>query len=232
VTTPWLPRVLLGVGAVALVGAIVSLSIGTGGPKVIKITGGDDVQELIGGVEQDGTYLGSPNAPVTIGLFTDLQCSTCDTYELQTVDPLIEEYARGGDVRFQFHNYSLGQADVTQSAYAATAAGQQDVEWQFAELFFRNQNEAPGGSVTQEFLNDIGNAINSFSTFDLGTWREAMTSSQVKDIVDADQKLAAQYQLRIEAPSIIVDGPGGTKVLQDGPSKDDVDAAVAAVSGS
>jgi hypothetical protein len=31
---------------------------------------------------------------------------------------------------------------------------------------------------------------------------------------------------------MIVDGPGGTKVLQDGPSKDEVDAAVATVSGS
>lgn len=231
-TTPWLPRVLLGVGVVGLLAAIISLSIGTGGPKVIKITGGDDVQELLGGVQQDGTYLGSPDAPVTIGLFTDLQCSTCDTYELQTVDPLISEYARGSDVRFQFHNYSLGQADVTQSAYAATAAGQQDVEWQFVDLFFRNQNEAPGGSVTDEFLDDLGNAINSFSNFDLGAWHTAMTSSQVKDIVNADQNLAAQYGLRIDAPSIIVDGPGGTKVLQDGPSKDEVDAAVAAVSGS
>src|SRR3954453_1892646 len=231
-SSPWVTRVLLGVGVAGLIGAIISISVGTGGPEVIKISGGDQVQELLGGVRQDGSSLGEPDAPVTLGLFTDLQCSTCDTYKLEPVDPLISKYARGDQVHLEFHNYSLGQADVTQSAYAAAAAGQQDVEWQFAELFFRNQDEAPGGSVTQEFLNDIGNAINSFSTFDLGTWREAMTSSQVKDTVDADQNLAAQYRLRIDAPSIIVDGPGGTKVLQDGPSKDDVDAAVAAVSGS
>jgi hypothetical protein len=59
-----------------------------------------------------------------------------------------------------------------------------------------------------------------------------MESQSVKERVDADQKLAAEYGLRIEAPSIIVDGPGGTKVLQDGPTKAQVDAAVAAVSGS
>lgn len=229
--SPWLPRVLLGVGVVGVLAAIVSLSIGTGGPKVIKISGGDDVQQLLGGVRQDGTYLGSPSAPVTIGLFTDLQCSTCDTYELETVDPLISEYARGSQARFQFHNYSLGQADVTQSAYAATAAGEQDQEWQFAELFFRNQDEAPGGMVTGEFLNDLGNAMNSFTTFDLNRWHEDMASPQVKDRVDTDQKLAAQYGLRIEAPSMVVDGPGGTKVLQDGPSKEQVDAAVADVGG-
>ena len=230
-SSAWVPRVLLGVGIVALIAAIISLSVGTGGPTVIKISGGDQVQELLGGVRQDGSSLGSPDAPVTINLFTDLQCSTCDTYQLDTVEPLIAEYARGDDVRFELHNYSLGQADVTQSAYAATAAGQQDSEWQFAELFFRNQDEAPGGSVTDEFLDDIGNAIGSFSTFDLDQWHDAMGSEQVKAQVDADQKLAAQYGLRVEAPSIVVDGPGGTKVLQDGPSKADVDAAVADIRG-
>jgi protein-disulfide isomerase len=229
VTSPWLPRLLLGVGIVGVLAAIVSISVGSGGPKVIKIEGGDDVQELIGGIQQDGPYLGSPDAPVTIGVFTDLQCSTCDTYELDTVDPLIAEYGRNGDARFELHNYSLGQADVTQSAYAATAAGEQDREWFFAELFFRNQDEAPGGAVTDEFLNDIGNSI---SDFDISTWHEAMASQSVKDRVDADQKLAAEYGLRVEAPSIIVDGPGGTKVLQDGPSKNQVEAAVAEVRGS
>jgi protein-disulfide isomerase len=231
-SSPWVPRVLLGVGLAGLIGAIISLSIGTGGPKVIKISGGDDVQELIGGVQQNGASLGDPNASVTVALFTDLQCSSCDTYELDTVDPLIEEYARGSEVRFEFHNYSLGQAEVTQAAYAATAAGEQDVEWQFADLFFRNQDQAPNGTVTTQFLDDLGNAIDSFSTLNVGQWQQDIDSAQVKDSVDADQKLAAQYGLRIEAPSIIVDGPGGTKVLQDGPTKADVDAAIAQVSRS
>src|SRR4051794_11857619 len=231
-SSPWVPRVLLGVGIVALIAGIVSLSVGTGGPENIKISGGEDVQQLIAGVQQDGSSLGSPDAPVTLNVFTDLQCSTCDTYQLDTIEPLIEKYARGDEVRFELHNYSLGQADVTQSAYAATAAGVQDREWQFAELFFRNQDEAPGGQVTDEFLDDLGNAMDSFTTFDLGPWHDAMGSQEVKDRVDSDQKLAAQYRLRVEAPSMVVDGPGGTKVLQDGPTTDDVEAAVAEVGGS
>ena len=228
-SSAWVPRVLLGVGIAGLVAAIISISIGTGGPKVIRISGGNDVQELLGGVRQDGSSLGSPDAPVTLGLFTDLQCSTCDSYQRETVDPLIAKYARGDQVRFELHNYSLGQADVTQSAYAASAAGEQDREWQFAELFFRNQDEAPGGTVTDEFLDDIGNSI---PDFDLDTWHQAIGSDQVKEEVDADQKLAAQYGLRVEAPSIVVDGPGGTKVLQDGPSKQEVESAVAEVGES
>ena len=225
-SSPWVPRVLLGVGIVGLIAGIVSLSVGTGGPENIKISGGQEVQQLIAGVQQDGASLGSPDAPVTLNVFTDLQCSTCDTYQLDTVEPLIEKYARGDQVRFELHNYSLGEAEVTQSAYAATAAGAQDREWQFAELFFRNQDEAPRGSVTEEFLDDVANSI---PDFDLDAWHTAMGSEAVKAVVDNDQKLAAQYGLRVAAPSVIVDGPGGTKVLQDGPSTQQVEAAIAEV---
>ena len=40
------------------------------------------------------------------------------------------------------------------------------------------------------------------------------------------------YACAFNAPSIVVDGPSGTKVLEDSPSKDDVEAAIAEVSGS
>jgi protein-disulfide isomerase len=220
------PRLLLGAGAVGLIAAIVSIAVGTGGPKVIKLKGGDEVQELVGGIQQDGADLGPPSAPVTISVFNDLQCSTCDDYEIHTVDPLIEEYARSGEAKLEFHNYSLGQAETTKAAYAATAAGQQDREWQFVETFFRNQNAAPGGMVSEEFLNNI---VNSITDLDRDTWQRDMESPEVKARVDADAQLAADYGLRVNGPSIVVEGPGGTKVLQDAPSQQDVEAAVASV---
>ena len=139
----WVPRLLLGLGAVALSAAIVSISVGTGGPKVIRLTGGDAVQELLGGIQEDGADLGPPDAPITISVFTDLQCSTCDDYEIQTVDPLIEEYARTGKAQFEFRNYSLGQAETTKAAYAAVAAGQQDREWQFVETLLSQPGRGP-----------------------------------------------------------------------------------------
>ena len=221
-----MPRLLLGAGAVGLIGAIVSIAVGTGGPTVIKLKGGDQVQELVGGIQQNGTDLGPPDVPVTISVFNDLQCSTCDDYEVHTVDPLIEEYARTETARLEFRNYSLGQAETTKAAFAATAAGLQDREWQFVETFFRNQDAAPGGNVSEEFLNDIGNSI---PDLDPDTWRQDMSSPEVKARVDADAQLAADYGLRVNGPSIVVEGPGGTKVLQDSPSQEEVEAAVQAV---
>lgn len=224
----WVPRLLLGAGAIALSAAIVSISVGTGGPEVIKLNGAGQVQELLGGIEEDGADLGPPDAPVTISVFNDLQCSTCDDYEIDTVDPLIEDYARTGKARFEFRNYSLGQAETTRAAFAAVAAGEQDREWQFVELFFRNQDVAPANTVSEEFLNDLGNSI---TELDLDTWRRDMEAPEVKARVEADGQLAADYGLRVSAPSVVVEGPGGTKVLQDAPSQSEIEGAIAAVGG-
>ena len=81
--------------------------------------------------------------------------------------------ARPATARFEFRNFSLGETETTKAAYAATAAGEQDREWQYVDLFFRNQDEAPAHTVSDEFLDDIGNAI---PDFDLDAWREARDS--------------------------------------------------------
>jgi len=227
--SPWLPRLLLGAVALGLFAAVVSLSIGEGGPKKITISGGEQTQELIAGVPQAGPYLGSSDAPVTISVFTDLQCAGCDDYELQTVNPLIAEYARAGAARFEFRNFSLGETETTKAAYAATAAGEQDREWQYVTLFFHNQDQAPAHTVSDQFLEDIGNAI---PDFDLNAWANARDSSTVADRVDADVKLAADLRLPAFGPSVVVSGPNGTKQLDNSPSKGDVEAAVTAVGGS
>ena len=228
--SPWLPRLLLGAGAVGVFAAVVSLSIGEGGPEKITISGGEQTQQLIAGIPQDGPYLGPSDASVTISVFNDLQCSSCDDYELHTVDPLIEQYARTGQAKLEFHHISLGAAETTTAAYAATAAGEQDREWQYIDLLFRNQDEAPAHTVSDEFLTDIGNAV---PDFDLDAWTTARDSAEVKNRVEADATLAAELGLRISGPSVVVTGPGpgDPKVLQDSPSKEEIDAAVSAVGG-
>jgi protein-disulfide isomerase len=225
--SPWLPRLLLGGIVAGLLAAIVSLSIGEGGPEKISIRGGSDTQQLIAGIPQDGPYLGPSEAAVTITVFNDLQCSSCDDYELQTVNPLIERYARTREARLEFRHLSLGEAETTEAAYAAAAAGEQDREWQYIDLFFRNQDEAPAGTVSDEFLEDVGSAI---PNFDLDAWNAARDSAAVRDRVEADAMLAADLGLRVVGPSVVVSGPGGSEVLQDSPSEEDVQAAVAAVS--
>jgi protein-disulfide isomerase len=224
----WLPRLLLGAGVVGLFAAIVSLSIGEGGPEKIAIEGGSETQQLIAGIPQEGPYLGPANAAVTLTIFSDLQCPSCADYELEIVNPLIEQYARTREARLEFRHISLQEAETTKAAYAAAAAGEQDREWQYIDLLFRNQDEAPASTVSDEFLEDVGSAI---PNFDLDAWKEARDSTEVRDQVEADAILAADLDLAITGPAVVVSGPGGSEALQGSPSNEKIDAAVSAVGG-
>jgi protein-disulfide isomerase len=226
--SPWLPRLLLGAGVVGLFAAIVSLSIGEGGPEKIAINGASETQQLIAGIPQDGSDLGPTDADVTLTVFSDLQCPSCADYELETVNPLIEQYARTRQARLEFRHISLQEAVTTKAAFAAAAAGEQDREWQYIDLLFRNQDEAPASTVSDEFLEDVGSAI---PNFDLDAWKEARESTLVSDRVEADAILAADLDLAITGPAVVVSGPAGTEVLEDSPSKQEIDAAVSAVGG-
>ena len=137
-----IPLVGLSLAAAGVLTAIVFISVGehTEEPPV---EGVETVQRLYGGLEQDGDALGDPDAPVTISIFDDLQCTDCADYYLATVPPLIEDLVRPGDARLEFRHRSLGQKETTLAAFAAAAAGVQDYQWQYIHLVFAKPGPDP-----------------------------------------------------------------------------------------
>ena len=79
--------------------AIVSISTQKAGHAIVHVAGIAEAQEIFGGVPQEGDRLGSSDAPVTIQIFNDLQCSSCREDFLSTIPGLTENYARPGDVQ-------------------------------------------------------------------------------------------------------------------------------------
>jgi protein-disulfide isomerase len=219
----WVPRVLLGLGGLALLAAIVSISVGERGSGKTVPEGLDEVQRLIAGIPQEGNRLGDEDAPVAITVFTDLLCHECSAYQLETIDPLIEEYARRGEAAFELRHVAITGRDTTLPALAATAAGEQGRQWQYAGLFARNAG-ATGQEVKDELLREIADATPDLV---LEQWEEDRASAEVEEIVAADSDLA--NELELTAPSVVVDGPGGTKQLEDSPSAGEIREAVTEV---
>jgi protein-disulfide isomerase len=223
----WVPRALLAVGLIALISAIVSIAVGNGGPGSPALIGGvNDVQRILGGIRQDGAYLGSPDAPVTITVFNDIQCRPCASYETDIVDPLVEEYARGGDVRLEFRHFSLAPNDTTLAAIAAEAAGVQDRQWQYLDTFVRNLDEIAGREIDEDLLREVAEAV---PQLDVGQWESDYADPASEGRVREDAVLAADLKLPAE-PAIVVSGPNGQRQLIDSPSIEQVEAAVDAVS--
>jgi protein-disulfide isomerase len=216
--------VVLVLAALLLLFVIASLSLDEGDEEAVEITGADEVQRQLGGIPQDGALLGSSDAPVTALLFSDLQCVPCADYQRETITPLIEGPVRDGELRLEFHHFPMRQSGFANAAYGAVAAAEQDDEWQFIQLFFINQDEATGGA-TDDFLNQIANAILNFN---VEQWQRDSDDPEVKETLAADDELSASHGFPQE-PAVVVEGPGGTRVLIESPAPEEIDAAVAQV---
>jgi protein-disulfide isomerase len=209
--------------------AIVSLSVGSGGEgDEIAITGAEEVQSLVGGIQQDGPRLGSPDAPVSIQVFNDLSCDPCSDWNRDVVVPLIRGPVRSGDVQLIYHNFPMTESGFFLGAYASVAAAKQDYEWQFIELFFANQDEAKKHGADQDFLDAIARGVGVVN-FNVEQWQRDMKDDDIQTTLDADEKITAERRLPAE-PAVVVGGPNGTKELIQSPSLEDVQAAINEVS--
>jgi protein-disulfide isomerase len=223
VPSRWIPLSLLTVGAIALMAALVSLSVGENREEDLVITGTGEVQELIAGIPQLGERLGDSDAPITLTLFTDVQAPLAADYQAEVIDPFIEEEVRTGNAQMVFKNFSLGAKEVTLGGIGVEAAAAQDHGWQYAEMFMRNQDQAPSTGVNQDYLDEVaGNT----PRLEVTEWEDAYYDPASEDAATEDADLAVSMRLRGDGVAVNVQGPGGSVLLQDSPSREEIDAAI------
>lgn len=205
--------------------AIVSLSVGSGNDTgEIRITGAEEVQSLVGGIPQDGARLGSSDAPVAVQVFNDLSCDPCSDWNRDVIVPLIRGPVRSGDIQLIYHNFPMTESGFFLGAYASVAAAKQDYEWQFIQLFFKNQDEAERRGADQEFLDNIARGV-GVTNFNVEQWQRDMKDDDIQTTLDADEKLTAERRLPAE-PAVVVGGPNGSEQLIQSPSLEDVQSAI------
>ncbi len=227
----WFVAAMLAVGLVVLSAAIVNIATQKAGPSVIELNGIDDAQQIFGGLPQAGERLGSSSAPVSVQVFNDVQCKGCDRQFLATIPAVIDDYVRSGDVQLDYRNYSFSERAVQEGFIAAEAAGAQGYLWQYVYLLFRNQAQAERFGVTGNLLESIANSIGEL---DVAQWKDDFGAGggeegAITKRLEAGDETARGLGLRAE-PSAIVNGPRGTRILQDSPTLSQVERAIEAVS--
>ena len=223
----WVPLVILTVSAVALLGVLVSLSVGEHREEQLQITGSGDVQELLGGIHQLGERLGDDDAPIMLTLFTDVQCPHCAEYQADVIDPLIVDLVRTGKAQITLKNFSLGAKEVTLGGIGVEAAADQDHGWQYLEMFMRNQDQAPTEGVNRDFLDEVAGATPGLEVTE---WETADADPASEAAAKQDADLAVQLQLTDDIV-VNVQGPDDSVQLDDAPSREEIDAAIAQVGG-
>ncbi|HEV3071112.1 MAG TPA: thioredoxin domain-containing protein [Solirubrobacteraceae bacterium] len=181
---------------VAIIVIILVATSGGGAHKLKKTETGSalphatEVQARFAGIPQKGIELGSPTAPVTLQEFADLQCPFCRQYTTSVFPVLVSKYVRTGKLRMEFHNFDIIGPDSIKASKMAEAAGQQNLLWNYADLFYNNQQTENSGYVTDEFLTQIAGGVKGLNV------QKALSerfSPAVEGKVNNDNQLARVY---------------------------------------
>ena len=133
----------------------------------------------------DGDYpeRGPRSAPITLTLFSDLQCPYCaDTVRMLTTEILPEEE---GIVRLVFRHFPLRNHSWARRAAEATVCAQRQGNgyfWELHDFIFKKQQEITMDNLEHLLLE----ATSSFAGFDLDAFRECRAEEAVKARVDKD----------------------------------------------
>ena len=152
--------------------------------------------------------VGSPDAPVTVQLWEDFLCPSCQTFA-QTVKPqLFANYVKSGQVRVEYHYFPLQQHEpgATMSALAAECAADQGMFWPYHDRVFQMARVDQQGATQFDDLVGYAQGMG----MDEATFRTCLSSQDhLSTVTDS---LAQAQQLKLQfTPSIIV----GDTLLQD-----------------
>src|SRR3954468_12326800 len=224
---------LLALGLLGLGYTIVELSTQKAGRGIVHVAGIAEAQELFGGVPQEGDRLGSDDAPVTIQVFNDLQCSGCRDAFLETIPALMEKHVRSADVKLLYRHYSNAETPQELGFYGAEAAADQGYGWQYIYLFFRTQEEANRFTSERAFGDFSKSIAGGVEELDIEEWEEDIeddggSDGAIQQRLEASEELGRNLGIRV-GQGMVVSGPDGSEILQEGPSLREVEKTIAAV---
>jgi protein-disulfide isomerase len=212
------PKVLIGVAVVVglIVVAIVLGFVLTGGNSsssstpqrgslVNALPSATEVNDSLKGIPQNGNVLGSPNAPVTLREYIDLQCPACQAFETQAMPTLIRQYVRTGKVKVEARPIAFIGPDSQTGRAAALAAAKQNRFFNFSQLLYFNQ-----GVENTGWLNDamIKAAAASIPGLDVPRLLSDRNASSISDQANTFDTQADRDNVT-QTPTILVGKSGG-----------------------
>ncbi len=143
----------------------------------------------------DDPSTGDANAPVTVVMFTDLQCNACATV-YPVLKKVLGEY--GNQIRFVVRDFPLTSLheNAFQAAVAANAARAQNKYFEYKELLYKNQNALDTNSLVT-LAGQIG--------LDQKRFKRDLKSAKFAEEVRKDMKDGERYGVN-STPTVFVNG--------------------------
>jgi protein-disulfide isomerase len=204
------------VGTIVVIAVVFAISSGggtTAAPKPNTAQAKNaaaTVTNLLTGIPQSGSTLGSPSAKVTVTEYGDLVCPICKDFALGSESQLIAKDVRSGKVKIVYKALETASATANNSMFvasqtAALAAGEQKLGWYYIELFYHEQGDETTSYVTTSYLDGLAEQVPGLS---YSQWSSARQSSSLASQVAADEQAASSAGYN-STPTILIQGPKG-----------------------
>lgn len=169
----------------------------------------------LGGIPQRGVRLGAADAKVAMTYIGDLECPYCRVFTTTILPRFISRYVRTGKVKVVYRSLCTATCHYNTPRFipqqvAAYAAGRQNLFWQYAELFYREQQDESQSYVTEHYLRGLAGQIPSLR---LRRWLSDRKEPALTSQVEAGQTLTGRQGLPEQTPEVLISGPRGSVYL-------------------
>ena len=146
--------------------------------------------------------IGSPEAKVTIKVFSSLTCPHCAKFHTSVYEKLKKEYIDRGLVKFEHHSFPLDLAALNAEVIIRCQDNDRKKFELLNEIYIKQTTWAVGSDINKinELIKKIG------LNFDLNNEKmdSCLKSDQVQDEI-LEQRIEAQKKYKIEStPTIII----------------------------
>jgi protein-disulfide isomerase len=166
-------------------------------------TGDSAIDAILAGIPQSANALGSPAAAVRLDYFGDLECPFCRAFSLEVLPSIVQRWVRPGTLLIRYRALQTATSDpdvFLAQQVAALAAGRQDKQWHFVEIFYDEQGEEGTGYVTDAYLEGIAGQV---AGLDLARWASDRHDPELARDIAGDEQAAEGAGLR-GTPSFLI----------------------------
>jgi len=172
----------------------------------------------------DGRSMGDPNAPVTIEVFEDFQCPSCQNYSENIEPRIVETYVASGQVYYVFRHFpflddNAVRKESDQAANASMCAAEQNRFWEYHDIVFANWKGENIGAYSDNRLVAFAESIG----LDMAAFNACFKENRYESEINADLEKGRSFQVS-GTPSVFVNG----RILTPGfvPSFEQISQAV------
>jgi protein-disulfide isomerase len=186
--TPWVPIIIVGIGAIAVVVVVVlGSALLRGGSSEVVIPAG--IAERT--ARQQGPVLGEEDAPVTIVEYFRFDCIHCADFALDTAPRIEKEFIDNKSVRFEARPVAA-EGNILAASEAVECAGDQSRYWDYHDVLFANFDQDPEGAYKSGRLKEYAAKLG----LDTGSFNSCLDSHKYQQTVIDESKAAAQAGLQ------------------------------------